>query len=148
MFPEVSRGPGEGERWHHLADWLRGRIPTNEVDGIWVFRVVRRDLREYGTAVLSLVSGDRRRIMTASYTATIKGRDRGAFETESEEVGSGPVEALHELLELVPIRADDEDPPALVSPAIWFPDEPESTADLVSESTDRPVADVVVGDDD
>lgn len=148
MLPEVSRGPGESERWHQLADWLRERIPTAEVDGIWVFRVVRRDLREYGTAVLSLVSGDRRRIMTASYSATIKGRERGGFEAETEEVGSGPVEALHELLELVPIRADDEDPPAVVSPASWFPDQPEVEADTVSESAGLQVADLAVSDDE
>lgn len=121
MLPEVELGPGEGERWARLADWLRERMPVGEVDGIWVFRVVRRGQNEYGTAVLSLVSADRRRICTARYVATIKGRQRGGFETELSEVGSGPVEALHELLALVPIRADDEDPPAAVPPEKWFP---------------------------
>jgi len=121
MLPELTTGPGEGERWERLAAWLRDQIPVEEVDGIWVLRVVRRDLHEYGTAVLSLVSGDRRRILTASYVATIKGRERGGFETTLEEVGSGPLEALQELLALVPVRADDEDPPAEVAPLRWFP---------------------------
>lgn len=125
MLPELSTGPGEGERWERLAAWLRDQVDVGEVDGIWVFRVVRRDQREYGTAVLSLVSGDRRRILTARYVATIKGRERGGFETALEEVGSGPLEALHELLALVPIRADDEDPPAEVAPQRWFPPLPE-----------------------
>ncbi len=135
MLPELTTGPGEGERWERLAEWLRGQIVVEEVDGIWVFRVVRREQREYGTAVLSLVSGDRRRILTATYVATIKGKERGGFETALREVGSGPLEALHELLALVPIRADDEDPPASVEPRAWFPpreetaDEPEAAAD-------------------
>src|SRR5690606_18567047 len=95
-------------------------------DGIWVFRVVRREQREFGTAVLSLVSGDRRRIVTARYVAIIKGRERGGFSTDLETVGSGPLEALHELLAMVPIRADDEDPPAAVDPVTWFPPLPEA----------------------
>ena len=121
MLGELTPGPGEGERWDRLAEWLRSQVPIDEVDGIWVFRVVRREQREFGTAVLSLVTGDRRRILTARYTAIIKGRERGGFSTQLDEVGSGPLEALHELLAMVPVRSDDEDPPAAVSPEQWFP---------------------------
>jgi hypothetical protein len=118
---DVTEAPGEGERWQRLAEWLGTQVAAEEVDGIWVFRVVRREQREYGTAVLSLVTGDRRRILTARYIAQIKGRERGGFTTQLEEVGSGPLEALHELLAMVPVRADDEDPPAAVEVAQWFP---------------------------
>ena len=118
---ELNEGPGEGERWQRLAEWLRTQVPAEEVDGIWVFRVVRREQREFGTAVLSLVTGDRRRILTARYIALIKGRERGGFTTQLDEVGSGPLEALHELLAMVPVRSDDEDPPAAVDIALWFP---------------------------
>jgi hypothetical protein len=104
-----------------LAEWLRDQLPAHEVDGVWVFRLLRRDLNEYGTAVLSRVEGDRRRIYTAQYTATIKGKKRGAFETTMVEIGSGPLEALHELLALVPVRADAEDPPVAVDLLRWFP---------------------------
>lgn len=124
MLPSVSHGPGEGERWEQLATWLVDQVPVEDVDGIWVFRVVRREQREFGTAIVSLVRGDRRRILTATYTATIKGRERGGFVAECTEVGSGPLEALHELLALVPIRADDEDPPASVEVERWFPPAP------------------------
>jgi hypothetical protein len=125
---ELNEGPGEGERWQRLAEWLRTQVAAEEVDGIWVFRVVRRDQREFGTAVLSLVTGDRRRIVTARYVALIKGRERGGFSTQIEEVGSGPLEALHELLAMVPVRADDEDPPAAVDIALWFPPDAGVTA--------------------
>ena len=149
MYPELSTGPGEGERWERLAEWLRGRIDPAEVDGIWVFRVVRRDRAEYGTAVLSLVAGDRRRILTARYVATIKGRERGEWESDLAEVGSGPLEALEELLALVPIRADDEDPPAPVDPRRWFPPRPEvdeSVASADAEAAGAPVTVVDAGD--
>lgn len=145
MIPEATLGPGEGERWARLAEWLIDRIPVSEVDGVWVFRVVRRGQKEYGTAVISLVSNDRRRICTARYVATIKGRQRGGFETELNEVGSGPLEALHELLALVPVRADDEDPPAPVEPHRWFPRNPESEVVEPTES-DTVDADVIAAD--
>ena len=103
MLPVTAAGPGEGPHWERLAEWLRERIPAEGVDGVWVFRVLRRDQREFGTAVISQVEGDRRRISTARYAAIIKGKQRGGFETWIEEVGSGPLEALHELLALVPV---------------------------------------------
>jgi hypothetical protein len=135
---ELNEGPGEGERWQRLAEWLRTQVPAGEVDGIWVFRVVRREQREFGTAVLSLITGDRRRILTARYIALIKGRERGGFTTQLEEVGSGPLEALHELLAMVPVRSDDEDPPAAVEVELWFP--PVEVA-AVPESGDTPSPD-------
>lgn len=127
MLPELNTAAGEGERWELLAEWLRAQVDPSEIDGIWVFRVVRHEQKEFGTAVLSLVTGERRRILTARYTATIKGRERGGFEAALDEVGSGPVEALHELLAMVPIRADDEDPPASVEVERWFPPLAEAT---------------------
>ncbi len=117
----VPLGPGEGLQWERLATWLRDRIVTEQVDGIWVLRTLRRDRREYGAAILSLVEGDRRRICTANYVATIKGKSRGGFEASMTEVGSGPREALHELLAMVPIRSADEDPPTPIAVATWFP---------------------------
>ena len=113
-------GPGEGPHWERLAVWLHDQLPVAEVDGVWVFRVLRRDQREFGTAVISRVEGDRRRIYTARYEATVKGKQRGGFEAHLDEVGSGPLEALRELLALVPVRADDEEPPVPVEVAHWF----------------------------
>jgi hypothetical protein len=114
-------GPGEGPQWDRLAGWLRDALPVEEVDGVWVFRTLRRDQREFGTAVLSRIDGDRRRIYTARYVAIIKGKKRGGFEAQLEEVGSGPIEALQELLQLVPVRADDGEPPLPVEVLKWFP---------------------------
>ena len=114
-------GPGEGPHWERLAQWVAERLPVAAIDGIWVFRVLRRDQREFGTAVLSTIDGERRIIHTARYVAIIKGKQRGGFEAQLEEVGSGPLDTLHELLALVPVRADDEDPPTPVDVALWFP---------------------------
>lgn len=108
-----------GDGWRELARVVREEIPEDQVDGIWTFRSVRQDTREWGTAILSRVDGERRRIYTARYVHTIKGRERGAFTSTIEEVGSGPVETLEDLIRGVEKRADDEIPePVPVSD--WF----------------------------
>lgn len=109
-----------GEAWSRLALTVAQEIPPAEVDGVWVFRAIRQELREFGTAVLSRVEGDRRRIYTARYIHTIKGKERGKFSATVAEVGSGPVETLEALIRGVEKRADDEIP-SRVEPADWFP---------------------------
>lgn len=128
LLPDFSgtpsaAGPGTGPGWERLAQELTGSVPPMEIDRLWVFRVVRREGRDFGTAILSRVDGERRRIYTARFVLTVKGKKRGAFEWELEEVGSGPLNALDELLALVPRRSDEEEPPAPVDPATWFPAE-------------------------
>lgn len=116
--------PGTGAGWERLAQQVAVMVPPGEVDGLWVFPVLRQDQREWGTAVLTRVEGaegERRRIYTARYMLQIKGKERGKFEASVEEVGSGPVEKLPELLQEVHRRTDDEIPPVELEPAAWFP---------------------------
>lgn len=125
---EPAVGPGKGPGWEKLTAELRNALPVLEIDRVWAFRVVRRDGCDFGTAILSRVAGDRRTIYTAAFTLQVKGKKRGAFEWRLDEVGSGPLEALDELLALVPKRADDEEPPHPIEPAAWFPPEPDAIA--------------------
>ena len=73
--------------------------------------------------MLSRVDGEqqeRRRIYTARFMHLLKGKEQGKFEASLEEVGSGPVETLGELLAGVRKRLEDEDPrPVPVED--WFP---------------------------
>lgn len=130
MFEVTAPDPGEGPNWERLASWLCTQVPADEIDAAWVFRVLRREQREFGTAVVSRVDGARRRIYTARYSAIVKGKQRGGFESWIEEVGSGPLETLHELLDLVPVRADDEGPPTPIDVRRWFPEEPDRQLEL------------------
>ena len=112
--------PGVGPGWARLAQAVAEALPPGEVDGVWVFTPLRRDGREWGTAVLSRVDGDRRRIYTARYVLAIRGKERGKFEASVQEVGSGPAEALTKLVQEAQKRIDDEHPPLPVSPDAWF----------------------------
>ncbi len=106
--------------WARLAQAAAEQIPPGEVDGVWVFSALRRDGREWGTAVLSRVDGDRRRIYTARYMLALKGKERGQYEWAMEEVGSGPADALGPLLQDVHKRTDDEHPPIPLPVDAWF----------------------------
>ena len=114
-------GAGRRRRMDRLAQAVAEVVPPAEVDAVWVFSPLRHEGREWGTAVLSRVDGDRRRIYTARYMLAIKGKERGKFEAAVEEVGSGPVEALTQLLQDAQQRIDDEHPPHPVPPEHWFP---------------------------
>jgi hypothetical protein len=112
--------PAAGSGWERLAQAVAQVVPPDEVDGVWVFAPLRRDSKEWGTAVLSRVDGTRRRIYTARYALAIKGKDRGKFETSIKEVGTGPQEVLTRVLQESQRRTDDEHPPTAVPPETWF----------------------------
>jgi hypothetical protein len=81
---------------------------------------LRRDANEWGTAVLSRIEGERRRIYTARYVLAVKGKERGKFESTVQEVGTGPRQAVDRILQEAQQRSDDEHPPVAVPPAEWF----------------------------
>jgi len=58
----------------------------------------------------------------------LKGKDRGRFEAAVEEVGSGPLETISDLLREVHKRTDDEHPPVPIAPAEWFSPPPDGSA--------------------
>ena len=114
----ASATPGTG--WERLARAVAETLPPAEVDGVWVFAPVRRDTREWGTAVLSRLDGERRRIYTARYVLAIKGKERGRFESSVVEVGTGPREVLLRVLQEAQRRTEDDQPPISVPPEQWF----------------------------
>lgn len=105
--------------WSRLAEAVLAELAPDDLDGIWQFQPIRVEQREFGTAILSRVDGGRRRIYTARYALTIRGKERGTFEHHLDEVGSGPVEALDELLLNARRRLDEEDAPAPVAVSAW-----------------------------
>jgi len=121
--------PGTGEGWALLAQAMAAELPVADLHGLWVFRPFRRDGKEYGTAILSRLDGDRLVIYTARYAHTLKGKKRGEFASEWSEDGSGPLEALDELVALVPKRTEEE-PPVQIPLERWYPVEDDGAPDL------------------
>ena len=106
--------------WERLAQAVAQVIPPAEVDAIWIFAPLRRDSNEWGTAVVSRLEGERRRIYTARYILAIRGKERGKFQAMIQEVGTGPTEVLTRVLQEAERRSDDEHPPTEISPETWF----------------------------
>ncbi len=127
LAPPPLNEPGTGPGWTRLATAAAEALPVAELVGLWVFPPLRREGREWGTAILARGEGDRRRIYTAKYMLQLKGKERGTFAAEVEEVGSGPVEALDELVASVPKRSDEE-PPLAIPLETWFPEEADDGA--------------------
>ncbi len=121
--------PGVGEGWALLAQAVAAELPVADLHGLWVFRPFRRDGKEYGTAILSRIGEDRLFIYTAQYAHTLKGKKRGAFASEFAEVGSGPVDAVEELVALVPKRTEEE-PPVQIPLERWYSVEDDGAPDL------------------
>jgi hypothetical protein len=109
-----------GSGWDRLAQAVAQVVPPAEIDAVWLFAPVRHHANEWGTAVLSRVEGERRRIYTARYVLAVKGKERGKFESSVQEVGIGPVEALTQALRESQRRIDEEHPPIAVPPESWF----------------------------
>ena len=114
--------------WERLAQAVAQVIPPAEVDAIWVFAPLRRESNEWGTAVVSRLEGERRRIYTARYILAIRGKERGKFQASIEEVGTGPTEVLTRVLHEAQRRSDDEHPPAEIAPETWFASTPPGSA--------------------
>jgi hypothetical protein len=109
--------------WGRLARLVAEQVPVAEVDRVWCFPVMRQGPREFGTAVIARAEGqhaERRRIYTARYMLQVKGKERGRFEADVQEVGSGLLENLPALLDDAHRRTDDDEPPVEVETAEWF----------------------------
>lgn len=126
--PGVAAGLGLG--WTRIADAVAQRLPVTEVERIWVFQPVRKEDREWGTAVVARrASPGRLKVYTGSYILFIRGREKGQGRVEVEEVGEGPDEVLADVLKGVQDRAGEAEPPAEVPVAAWYEPADESVTD-------------------
>ena len=125
--PSLPRHPGEGvgsgRGWTRVAEALRAHVPAAEIEQIWLFPPVRKDEREWGTAVIARrVAPGRLRIYTAGYVLVVRGRDRGHGRVQVEDVGETPDDVMRDVLKGVQDRAGEAQPPVEVDVALWYPD--------------------------
>ena len=120
-YARLIRENGTSLGWTKIAQAVAGSVPTESIDRIWLFAPVRREEREWGTAVLSCRTDEQRcRIFTASYLMVVRGRERGRGKVTIEEVGESPPGVVHEVIAGVQERAGEATPPAEIAPTQWF----------------------------
>lgn len=114
---------GLGLGWTRVAQVVGDRLPLEDIDQIWLFPPVRREEREWGTAVLARrIAVGRVRVYTAGYMLVLRGRERGQGRVQLEEVGESPDDVLPDVLRGVQERAGESEPPVAVDVSLWYPE--------------------------
>ncbi|MDH5643823.1 MAG: hypothetical protein OEY63_06445 [Gemmatimonadota bacterium] len=125
----TSPTPGVGLGWARVASEVAKEILPSSILRIWIFSPIRKEGREWGTAVLTQAADENRyRVFTGRYVLETRGRRKGQYKAEVREVGLGPMEVVGDVIRGVQDRAGDGEPPVEIEPKIWYTndDEPSS----------------------
>ena len=72
VFPLAPPAPGQGAGWAKLAAAVEAQVPPAEIETIYVFRPIKREGKEWGTAVVTRKAADGRlRVYTGKYLSLI-----------------------------------------------------------------------------
>ncbi len=115
--------PGRGPGWAKLAEAVAARVAPPEIDTIYLFRPLKREGREWGTAVIACRApegGARLRVYTARYMLIVRGKDRGQSRIEVDETALSPAEVIAQVMQSAAERSGDPEPPVAVGPAVWY----------------------------
>jgi len=118
-FPPLT--PGQGPGWAKLAAAVEVQVPPGEVETIYVFRPIKREGKEWGTAVVTRKAADGRlRVYTAKYMLIVRGKERGQSKIEVVEVALSPAEVLARVMQAIVDRGGDTEPPTELGPSAWY----------------------------
>ncbi len=118
VTPGVAAGPTSG--WAKLAAAVAQEVPPTEIETIYLFRPIKREGREWGTAVVTRRADGRLRVYTAKYMLVVRGKERGQAKVAVEEVGLSPAEVLEQVMRSTAERTGDAEPPVAHGPAVWY----------------------------
>ena len=119
--PLAPTPPGQGPGWAKLAAAVEAQVPPAEIDTVYVFRPIKRDGKEWGTAVVTRKASDARlRVYTARYMLVVRGKERGQSKIEVVEVALSPAEVIAQVMQATVDRGGDTEPPVELGPAVWY----------------------------
>lgn len=119
--PLAPPSPGQGAGWAKLAAAVEAHVPPAEIETIYVFRPIKREGKEWGTAVVTRKAQDGRlRVYTAKYMLIVRGKERGQGKFEVVEVALSPAEVLAQVMQATVDRGGDSEPPVELGPAVWY----------------------------
>ena len=119
----VPVAPGQGPGWAKVAAAVQAAMPPAEIETIYLFRPIKREGREWGTAVVTRKSpppDGRLRVYTAKYMLIVRGKERGQAKVEVVEVGRSPAEVLAQVMQATADRTGETEPPAEIGPGAWY----------------------------
>jgi len=120
-FAPLAPPPGQGPGWAKLAAAVEAQVPPAEVETIYVFQPIKREGKEWGTAVVTRKAADGRlRVYTGKYMLVVRGKERGQAKVEVVEVALSPAEVLAHVMQSMVDRGGDTEPPVELGPAVWY----------------------------
>jgi hypothetical protein len=121
VFPLAAPAPGQGAGWAKLAAAVEAQVPPAEIETLYVFRPIKREGKEWGTAVVTRKAADGRlRVYTAKYMLVVRGKERGQSKIEVVEVALSPAAVLARVMQAMVDRGGDTEPPVELGPAVWY----------------------------
>jgi hypothetical protein len=102
---------------------VRAEVPPEEIDTIYLFPPIKRQGREWGTAVVTRRSASpegRLRVYTAKYMLILRGKERGQAKIEVTEVALSPAAVLAQVMQATVDRGGDAAPPLELGPGVWY----------------------------
>jgi hypothetical protein len=121
VFPLAAPAPGQGAGWAKLAAAVEAQVPPAEIETLYVFRPIKREDKEWGTAVVTRKAADGRlRVYTAKYMLVVRGKERGQAKIEVLEVALSPAAVLAQVMLAMVDRGGDTEPPVELGPAAWY----------------------------
>ena len=115
--------------WSKLAAAVASQVPPAEIESIYTFPLIKREGREWGTAVVTRMApptagategSGRLRVYTARYMLIVRGKERGRFKVEVEEVALSPAEVLAQVMQATADRTGDPEPPVAADRTVWY----------------------------
>jgi len=109
--------------WAKVAEAVEAQVPPAEIETIYLFRPIKQEGWEWGTAVVTRRSASpegRLRVYTAKYMLTVRGKDRGQAKVELSEVGLSPAEVLAQVMLATADRSGESEPPVEMGPRAWY----------------------------
>ncbi|OLE60129.1 MAG: hypothetical protein AUG10_07355 [Gemmatimonadetes bacterium 13_1_20CM_2_70_10] len=98
----LTPGQGSGPGWAKLAAAVAAEVPPAEIETIYLFRPIKREGREWGTAVVTRRNPEGRvRVYTAKYMLV-------------------PAEVVERVMQATADRTGDTEPPVAVGPGVWY----------------------------
>jgi hypothetical protein len=100
---------------------VAGEVPPAEIETIYLFRPIKREGREWGTAVVTRRHPEGRLLVyTARYMLVVRGKERGQSRVEVVAVALSPAEVVAQVMQQSAERSGEAEPPLAVGAGVWY----------------------------